>query len=79
VLSDAGENEMPALERLPASQAVQAFLGHTAATRLFTPELLGRHLVFCSQAAERVPVYRLTYPHRWDALPIIKDLLENLC
>ncbi len=79
VLSGAGEDEMPALERLPASQAIQAFLGHTAGTRLFTPELLGKHLAFCSQAAERAPVYRLTYPHRWDALPIVKDLLEKTC
>jgi hypothetical protein len=79
VLSDAGEDEMPALERLPASQAIQAFLGHTAGTRLFTPELLGKHLAFCSQAAERVPVYRLIYPHRWDVLPIVKDLLEKTC
>ena len=77
VLSDAGVYEMPALERLPASQAVQVFLGHTAGTRLFTPELLGKHLAFCSQAAERVPVYRLIYPHRWEALPIVKDLLEK--
>ena len=79
MLSNAGENEMPALERLPASQAIQAYLGHTAGTRLFAPDLLGKHLAFCSQAAERVPVYRLTYPHRWDALPIVKGLLENLC
>jgi hypothetical protein len=79
VLSNADVDQMPALERLPASQAVQAYLGHTAGTRLFTPDLLGKHLAFCSQAAGRVPVYRLTYPHRWEALPIVKDLLEKIC
>jgi hypothetical protein len=79
VLADAGLDELPALERLPASQAIQAYLGHTAGTRLFAPDLLGKHLAFCSQAAGRAPVYRLTYPHRWEALPVVKDLLENIC
>jgi len=79
VLSEADADEMPAFERLPASQAIQTYLGHTAGTRLFTPDLLGKHLAFCSQAAERVPVYRLAYPHRWEALPIVKDLLEKTC
>jgi hypothetical protein len=78
VLSDAEVDELPALERLPASQAVQAFLGHTAGTRLFAPDLLSKHLAFCSQAAGRVPVYRLVYPHRREILPIAKGMLENL-
>ncbi len=78
VLTDAGVDEIPALERLPASQAIQVFLGHTAGTRLFAPDLLGKHLAFCSRAAERVPVYRLIYPHRRETLPFVKGLLENL-
>jgi hypothetical protein len=78
VLSDAEVDELPALERLPASQTVQAFLGHTAGTRLFAPDLLSKHLAFCSQAAGRVPVYRLVYPHRREILPIAKGMLENL-
>jgi hypothetical protein len=79
VLSDAGVDEMPGLELLPASQAVQVWLGHTAGTRLFNPDLLSKHLVFCSRAAEQVPVRRLMYPHQWKALPQIKKLLENIC
>ena len=79
VLSEAGADESPTLQHLPANQAIQAYLGHTAGTRLFAPDLLRKHLAFCSWAAERVPVYRLTYPHRWEALPSVKDLLENLC
>ena len=79
VLMNAESDEMPGLQRLPAGQAVQVFLGHTAGTRLFDPEVLAKHLAFCSRAAEQVPVYRLTYPHCQDTLPIVKELLESLC
>jgi hypothetical protein len=79
VLSDVGVEKMPALERLPAIQAVQAYLGHTAGTRLFNSDLLAQHLAFCSWAAERVPAYRLIYPHRWETLQEVKDLLEKTC
>jgi hypothetical protein len=79
VLSDAGADERPALQRLSASQAVQVYLGHTAGTRLFTPDLLSEHLTYCSRAAEQVPVYRLSYPHCWENLPIVRELLESIC
>jgi hypothetical protein len=79
VLMNAEPDEMPGLQRLPAGQSVQVFLGHTAGTRLFDPEVLAKHLTFCSRAAEQVPVYRLSYPHRQDALPIVRELLESLC
>ena len=79
ILSDADVDEMPALQRLSSTQAVKALLGHTAGTRMFPPELLANHLAFCSQSANRVPVYRLAYPHRLEALPVVKALLENLC
>jgi len=79
VLSDAGADDLPALQRCPNSKAVQVYLGHTAGSRLFDPDLLARHLAFCSRATEKVPVYNLAYPHRLDALPMLKGLLENLC
>jgi hypothetical protein len=79
VLSDAGADERPALQRLSTSQAVQVYLGHTAGTRLFTPDLLRKHLTFCSRVAEQVPVYRLNYPHRWETLPLVRELLESIC
>ena len=79
LLTDAGAEDSLALQRLSASQAIQVFLGHTAGTRMFDPNLLTKHLAFCSQATESVPVYGLDYPHRWEVLPIVKKLLENLC
>ena len=79
VLSDAGQDENPGLQRLSASQVVQVFLSHTAGTRMFAPDLLAKHLAFSTLAAERAAVYSLTYPHRMDAIPTIKSLLEKLC
>jgi hypothetical protein len=79
VLKDARLYDMPALQRIPSTQAIQMYLGHTAGTRLFDPNTLAKHLAFCSLAAENVPLYRLTYPHRWEGLRIIKELLEGLC
>ncbi len=79
VLSDASVYEMPAMKLLSSTQAIQVYLGHTAGTRMFDPDTLQKHLAFCSHAAEKVPVYRLTYPHRWEGLRVVKELLEELC
>ncbi|MGB8212673.1 MAG: hypothetical protein WCE68_03850 [Anaerolineales bacterium] len=79
VLTDVPADALPALQLLPVDQAIQAWLSHTAGTRMFGPGLLARHLAFCTQAAGRLPVYRLDYPHRWDALARIKGLLESIC
>ena len=74
---DAGDQ--PKIQLLPGLKAIQSLLSHTAGTRLFGETLLEKHLVFCAQAAEHIPVYQLSYPHSKDALPQVKDLLENLC
>jgi len=79
ILTDVNEDAQPALELLPAGQAVEALLSHTAGTRLFPPPLLAQHLAFCSAAAPRLPFYRLAYPHRWESLPVIRNLLEGTC
>ena len=79
VLASTDENAEPELELLPPNQAIQVLLSHTAGTRLFDPKLLEKHLNFCAQAAEKLPVYRLAYPHRSDALPAVKELLEKIC
>lgn len=79
VLSQPDKDQMPELQSLPPGQAVQMILRHTAGTRLYDPDLLAKHLSFCAQAAGKVPVYRLVYPHRREALPIINELLESLC
>lgn len=69
----------PELKPLRTMQGVQALLRHTAGTRLFGPELLSAHLDFCTQAAGKLEVYRLSYPHRRSSLPLVKGLLEGLC
>jgi len=79
VLEAAAPNQKPELHKLSSTQAVQAFISHTAGTRLFTPELLARHLEFSAQAAQQILAYRLTYPHRRDALPQVQGLLEKIC
>ena len=62
-----------------SSEATQTLLRHTAGTRLFPPDLLSKHLVFCAQAAGKIQLSRLAYPRRMDALPGVKALLETLC
>jgi len=79
ILTDADKDARSELHRLPVGKAVQVFLGHTAGTRMFPAELLHKHLDFCAMAGGRVPVYRLIYPHRWEALPAVKALLESFC
>ena len=79
VLMDANKGDMPGMQLLPAGQSAQAYLSHIAGTRLFEPELLAKHLTFCTQAAGRVPVYQLAYPHQWEALPRLREDLEKLC
>jgi hypothetical protein len=69
----------PALKRITPSRAAQFLLRHTAGTRLLEPALLAQHLDFCARAAQQVPAYELTYPHRRDALPRVQALLEQVC
>ncbi len=68
-------------EVLPLSpgEAAKALLSHTAGTRLFTRELLGNHLEFCTRAAGRLRARRLAYPLHREALALVKDLLEKTC
>jgi hypothetical protein len=79
VLTHADMDKMPELQLLPPGQSIQVLLRHTAGTRLFEPALLAKHLGFCGRAAEQIPVFRLTYPHRKDTLPKVKEYLESLC
>jgi hypothetical protein len=79
LLADTDIASNPTLNLLSPSQATQTLLRHTAGTRLLEPELLAKHLEFCAQAARQIPVYELSYPHRKDALPEIKQVLTNLC
>lgn len=72
-------SDQPKVQSLSGLKAMQSLLSHTAGTRLLDDKLLEKHLEFCAQAVEHVSVYQLSYPHSKDALPQVKDLLENLC
>lgn len=65
------------IERLSTNAAVKVLLGQIAGARLFTPALIAENLAFCAHAAQQVSVYRLSYPHRRDILPIVRELLEQ--
>ncbi len=78
-LALAGPDDLAEVKLLPPKQAIRVLLSQVAGTRLFDKSLLEKHLDFCAKAAEEIPVYQLVYPHRKDALPEIKELLEKLC
>ena len=79
LLMVASEAQQPELIPLSCSQAAQALLGQTAGVRLFDLDLLSVHMAFCARAGEALSTYQLTYPHRPEALPIVKELLETIC
>lgn len=79
VLTSAEPDQIPELKLLSPRQALQVILSHTAGTRMFDPALLASHFDFCAGVAGRIPVYGLVYPHRRDALPEVKELLESAC
>jgi hypothetical protein len=79
VLERANADSMPELQKLSTAQTVQALLSHIAGTRIFSAELLAKHLEFSTQAAAQVTAYKLTNPHRREALSMIKELLERIC
>jgi hypothetical protein len=79
LLEHAAADAMPELQKMNIAQTVQALLAHVAGTRLCSAELLAKHLEFSTQAAKQVTAYKLKYPHRREALPIIKELLEKIC
>jgi len=79
LIQTAEENAAPALVKMNAAQTTQTLLAHTAGTRLFTADLLKRHLEFCAQAAPLLQGFTLTYPRKLEALPSAQKLLETLC
>jgi hypothetical protein len=79
VLEHVEPDQMPELQKITTVQGVQSLLSHIAGTRMFDAALLANHLEFCAQVARQIPFYKLSYPHRKDALPEIKEILKTLC
>lgn len=55
--------------------AMLALVAHTMAGRLFAPDLAVRHFAFCAAAAAAVPLKRLRYPRRLEALDAVAQAL----
>jgi hypothetical protein len=79
-LLDEAEEDGPeevAIVPLSERDAAVGLIGATVATRLFSPQLMGRHTAFCAEAARQTPVRRLRYRRRWEQLPAIRDRLAD--
>ena len=63
------------VERLDGYAAALALVRHTVAAKLFTEDLLRRHVEACAKLAERVEIARLCYPRRLDALSRVGETI----
>lgn len=60
---------------LRRSEAALTLAAHTVGSRLFGRALLAGHMDFCGGLAATLPICRLDYPRRFDALPDVRDAL----
>ena len=72
----AGRSKAVQVRRLGSRDAALAVVRHTVAARLFDGALLARHLAFCAHAAAHIRICRLTYPHRYELLPAVRDAIR---
>jgi hypothetical protein len=78
-LDQGDPDQMPALQPLSFSRAVQVLLWNTAGTRMFNSQLLSKHLDFSTTAMELLSAFKLIYPHRENALEETRKILEKIC
>jgi len=78
VIAPPNGDESVSLRPLSQRQAMQALIRHTVAARAFDRPLLAAHLAFCERAAARIPVWRLAYSHRREALPEVREAIRRL-
>ena len=72
------EADAMALTPLGQHEAATTLIRHTLASSLFDDALLIAHLDFCARLARDVPVWKLSYPHRLDALREVGELLLDV-
>lgn len=65
------------ITRASATTAVLALIRNSVASRLFSGNLLDRHLSACADYALRVPVYQLKVPRDLTRLPEVKAAIQN--
>lgn len=74
--ADAGLAQVASCD-LAGRRGALALVAQTAAARLFAPPLLAAHLSFCGDLAARIPVRRLAYPRRAEALPRVAEEIRR--
>jgi hypothetical protein len=63
------------VERLRSGEATLSVIASTFNAAVKTPERLGRQLRFVGQILSKIPILRLSYPRRFDALASVYDLV----
>ena len=58
--------------KLSGTRAFRALAQNTYNTSVIEPERIRRHFEFTASVAAKVPIKRLTYPRRFDALPQVR-------
>lgn len=68
---------LPEITSLAGRSALQAMLFETVGVSLFTQELLIQHIELLNRVQQSIPVKQLVYPHRFEFLPAVRQLLEE--
>ena len=71
------ESNSVGAERLRSGEATLTVIASTFNAIVKTPERLGRQLRFAGQILSKVPIIRLSYPRRFDALSSVYELVVH--
>ena len=58
-------------------QRILSLISNTVASRLFDKELNQQHLEFCNQISSLIPINIISYPHKLDILPEVKNRISE--
>jgi hypothetical protein len=71
------ENNSVGAERLRGGETTLRVIASTFNSAVKTAERLGRQLRFAGQIVSKIPIFRLSYPRRFDALSSVYELLAH--
>jgi hypothetical protein len=69
------ESSFVGAERVRGGEATLVIIASTFNGAVKTPERLGRQLRFAGQILSKIPIFRLSYPRRFDALSSVYELV----
>ncbi len=61
------------IQRKDGCSSLLALTRHTAASRVFSSDLLSSHMKFCQALQQLIPVYQLSYPRQLDRLDELRS------